>query len=68
MTEIRRAEDFAPALGAPKDRVQATYIVNEALVNHSRTRTHTLSLAARPLTMRGIRDNVEAGGLMSGMG
>ncbi len=39
--------------------------MNEALVNNNRIRSHTLSLVARPPTMRGIRDNVEGGGLMS---
>ena len=46
MMEIRRAEDIAPAFGAPKGLVQAPYIVNEALVNNNRIRIHTLSLAA----------------------
>jgi hypothetical protein len=39
--------------------------VNEALVNNNQIRIHTLSLAARLPAMHGIRDNVEAGGLMS---
>jgi putative ABC transport system substrate-binding protein len=65
MMEIRRAEDTAPAFSAPKGLVQGTYIVNEALVNNNRIRIHTLSRAARLPTMHGVRDNVEAGGLMS---
>jgi putative ABC transport system substrate-binding protein len=63
--EIRRGEDIAPAFDALNGRADALYFVNDALVNNNRVRIHTLSLAARLPTMHGIRDNVEAGGLMS---
>jgi putative tryptophan/tyrosine transport system substrate-binding protein len=63
--EIRRAEDIAPALDAVEGRAQALYVVNEAIANNNRVRIHTLSLAARLPTLHSIRDNVEAGGLMS---
>jgi putative ABC transport system substrate-binding protein len=63
--EIRRAEDIAPAFDALKGRAQALYVVNEALANNNRIRINTLALAARLPTLHSIRDNVEAGGLMS---
>jgi putative ABC transport system substrate-binding protein len=63
--EIRRAEDIAPAFDALKGRAEALYVVNEALANNNRVRIHTLSLAVRLPTIYSLRDNVEAGGLMS---
>jgi putative ABC transport system substrate-binding protein len=39
--------------------------VTEALANNNRIRINTLALAARLPTLHGIRDNVEAGGLIS---
>jgi putative ABC transport system substrate-binding protein len=63
--EIRRPADIAPAFESLQGRAQALYVVNEALTNNNRVRIHTLSLAARLPTLHGVRDNVEAGGLMS---
>ena len=63
--EIRRPADIAPAFDSLQGRAQALYVVNEALTNNNRVRIHTLSLAARLPTLHGVRDNVEAGGLMS---
>jgi putative tryptophan/tyrosine transport system substrate-binding protein len=39
--------------------------VTEALVNTNRIRLNTLALGARLPTLHGVRDYVEAGGLMS---
>ena len=64
-SEIRRAEDIAPAFEAFKDRVDAIYICADPLVVTNRVRISSLALAARLPTMFGQRDNVEAGGLMS---
>src|SRR5262249_37337602 len=63
--EIRRAEDIAPAFEALKDRAEALYVVGDALVTTHRIRINTLALAAHLPTMLGIREYVEAGGLMS---
>jgi len=63
--EIRRAEDIAPAFAALKDRAEALYVVSESLTGTNRVRINTLALGARLPTMHGVRDNVEAGGLMS---
>jgi putative ABC transport system substrate-binding protein len=63
--EIRRAEDIAPAFEALKGRAQALYVVAEPLIGSNRTRINTLALGARPPTLHGLREYVEAGGLMS---
>jgi len=63
--EIRRAEDIAPAFEALKGRAEALYVVIDPLLNINRTRINSLALSARLPTMHGIRENVQAGGLMS---
>jgi putative ABC transport system substrate-binding protein len=63
--EIRRAEDIAPAFEALKARAGALYVVNDPLANTSRIRINTFALVARLPTMYGLREPVEAGGLMS---
>jgi putative ABC transport system substrate-binding protein len=64
-SEIRRAEDIAPAFDAFKTRVEALYVCSDPLVVTNRTRVSTLALSARLPTMHGIREHVEVGGLMS---
>src|SRR3974390_1612931 len=63
--EIRRAEDIAPGFEALKGRADALYVGADPLVNTNRVRINTLALAARLPTLHGVRDYVEAGGLMS---
>ena len=63
--EIRRAEDIAPAFEALKGRAEALYVCTDPLVYTNRIRINTLALGARLPTMYGIREYVEAGGLMS---
>ncbi len=63
--EIRRAEDISPAFEALKGRADALYIITDALVSANRIRINTFALAARLPTMHGVREYVEAGGLMS---
>jgi ABC-type uncharacterized transport system substrate-binding protein len=63
--EIRRAEDIAPALESLKGRAQALYVVSEPLIASNRVRMNTLTLGARLPTLYGLREYVEAGGLMS---
>jgi putative ABC transport system substrate-binding protein len=62
---IRRAEDIAPAFEALKGRAEALYVCGDPLVTTNRIRINTLALGARLPTMHGIREYVEAGGLMS---
>jgi putative tryptophan/tyrosine transport system substrate-binding protein len=64
-SEIRRAEDIAPAFDALKGRADALVVCNDALVNTQRALINTLALGARLPTMYGFREQVEAGGLMS---
>ena len=63
--EIRRGEDIAPAFEALKGRAEALYVVVDPLLNTHRIRINTLVLAARLPTMHTLREQVEAGGLMS---
>ena len=63
--EIRRAEDISPAFDALKGRADALYVCTDPLVFDNRIRNNTLALTARLPTMHGLRENVEAGGLMS---
>jgi putative ABC transport system substrate-binding protein len=64
-SEIRRAEDIAPAFDALKGRADALYVCTDPLVNTHRIRINTLALAARLPTIHGLREYVEAGGLIS---
>jgi putative ABC transport system substrate-binding protein len=65
ISEIRRAEDIAPAFDVLKGRADALYVCTDPLVNTHRIRVNTLALAARLPTIHGLREYVEAGGLMS---
>ena len=64
-SEIRRAEDIAPAFDALKGRADVLYVCADPLVTTNRIRINTLALGARLPTMHGIREYAEAGGLMS---
>jgi len=64
-SEIRRAEDIAPAFEALKGRAEALYIAADPLVTTNRIRINTLALGARLPTMHGFRELAEAAGLMS---
>jgi putative ABC transport system substrate-binding protein len=63
--DIRRAEDITPAFETLRDRADAIYIVIDALVSTNRASINALALNARMPTMHGIRESVEAGGLIS---
>src|SRR5215471_4309856 len=63
--EIRRAEDIGPAFEGAKGRADALYVSADPLANSNRVRINTLALAARSPTMHGVREYVDAGGLMS---
>jgi putative tryptophan/tyrosine transport system substrate-binding protein len=64
-SEIRQAEDIAPAFEALKDRADALYLCPDPLMNTNRIRINILAVGARLPTMHAVRDFVEAGGLMS---
>jgi len=63
-SEIRRAEDIAPAFEAFRNRADAL-LCPDPLMNTNRTRINILAVGARLPTMHGHREYVEAGGLMS---
>jgi putative tryptophan/tyrosine transport system substrate-binding protein len=63
--DIRRAEDIARAFETLRGHSQALYVCVEPLVNSNRDLINTLALGARLPTMYGIREYVEAGGLIS---
>jgi putative ABC transport system substrate-binding protein len=63
--EIRRAEDIAPAFDALKGRGDALYVCVDPLLSTNRVRINTLAQGARLPTMYGLREYVEAGGLVS---
>jgi putative ABC transport system substrate-binding protein len=64
-SEIRRAEDIAPAFEALRERADALYLCPDPLMNTNRTGINILAVDARLPTMHGLREYVEAGGLMS---
>jgi putative tryptophan/tyrosine transport system substrate-binding protein len=64
-SEIRRVEDIAPAFEALKGRAEALYVASDSLLNTNRLRVSILAIGARLPTMHGLREYVEAGGLMS---
>jgi putative ABC transport system substrate-binding protein len=63
--DVRQADDIALAFETPKDRADALYIVTDPLIIANRIRIYTLALNARLPTMQGVREDMEAGGLMS---
>jgi putative ABC transport system substrate-binding protein len=64
-SEVGRAEDIARAFGALKGAAQALYVCPDATINANHARINTLPLGARLPAMHGVRDYVEAGGLMA---
>jgi putative ABC transport system substrate-binding protein len=63
--EIRRAEDLAPGFETLKGRADALYVCPDPLVTTNRIRINALALGARLPTIHGLREYVEAGGLIS---
>ena len=64
-SEIRHAEDIAPAIEASRGKVEALYVAGDPLVTTNRNRIAILAVGARLPTIHGNRENVEAGGLIS---
>ena len=63
--EIRRADDIAPAFEALKDRADGLYVCADPLSVINRVQIGALAIGARLPTTHGIREFVEAGGLIS---
>src|SRR5262245_11950782 len=64
-SQTRRAEGIGPVFEGAKDRADALYIAAGLVAHSNRVRINSLALAARVPTMPGVREYVEAGGLMS---
>jgi putative tryptophan/tyrosine transport system substrate-binding protein len=62
---IWRPEDIAPAFTALSGKVEALYVVSDALIAANRTHIINLARSARLATILSYGDYVEAGGLMS---
>jgi putative ABC transport system substrate-binding protein len=65
VSEVRQAEDLAPAFQTLKGRADALLVYPDFLFNKNRDRVAALALDARMPTMHGFREPVEAGGLLS---
>jgi putative ABC transport system substrate-binding protein len=65
MVNIRRAEDVAPAFETLRGSADALYVAADALLNVNRSRVITWEHVARLPTMHGLREDVDAGALMS---
>jgi putative ABC transport system substrate-binding protein len=63
--EVRREEDIAPAIINLKGRVQALYVIADALFANNRERINRLALETQLPTVHGFREMAEAGGLIS---
>ena len=64
-SEVREAEDIAPAFESLKGRADALYVSAAPLLTTNRIRISTLALGVRLATMHTFREYVEVGGLMS---
>jgi putative ABC transport system substrate-binding protein len=64
-SEVRRAEDIAPAFDAFKGRADALYVCASPLLTTNRIRINNLALGVRLPTMHLHREFSVAGGLMS---
>ena len=63
--EIRQADDIAPAFDSLNGAADALYVVADPLTSANFIRINTLALGARLPTVQGLREDLEAGGLMS---
>jgi putative tryptophan/tyrosine transport system substrate-binding protein len=64
-SEIRRAEEIPAVIESFQNHADALYLQSDPLLNTNRFQINTLALKAGLPTFSGIRDYVEAGGLMS---
>jgi putative tryptophan/tyrosine transport system substrate-binding protein len=64
-SEVRKTEDFTPAIDLLRGRADALYVCTDPLITTNRLNINTLALGVRLPTMHGFREFAEAGGLMS---
>jgi len=66
LTKIRRAEDIALSFEALKSqKIDALYVVENSLIQANGRQIAAFALSVRLPTVFGVRDQVQAGGLMS---
>jgi ABC-type uncharacterized transport system substrate-binding protein len=65
ISEIRRAEEIAPAVEAIKGRADGLYVAADPLATTNRMRISALATGARLPTMTAAREYAEAGALIS---
>jgi len=65
VSELRRTDDLASAIGAIKGHAEAIYVQVDPFFTTNRVQLNTLALGARLPTMHGTREHVVAGGLIS---
>jgi putative tryptophan/tyrosine transport system substrate-binding protein len=63
--EIRKEEEFSSLFDALKGRAEALYVVSDPLLTSNRVRLAASALAVGLPTAYSLRENVEAGGLLS---
>ena len=63
--DVQRSDDINSAFAALKTRAEGLYVPPIPFAFVNRVRINTLALAAHLPTMHGVREYVEAGGLMS---
>jgi putative ABC transport system substrate-binding protein len=63
--EIQRVEDIEPTMEALTGRADALYVPTDPFLTRHRDRVSRLALGARVPTMSGVKQYVEAGGLIS---
>jgi putative ABC transport system substrate-binding protein len=63
--EVKRAEEITPAFDVFTSQAEALYVCATALATANRIRINILAVGAQLPTMHGLRELVEAGGLMS---
>src|SRR5262245_51515835 len=63
--EIQRSEQLDSVFDAVKGRADALYVLPVPVLFANRARINALALGARLPTLHGVREYVEAGGLMS---
>jgi putative tryptophan/tyrosine transport system substrate-binding protein len=62
---IRGDKEIGPAFEALKSQAEALYVVSDPLVISNRVRFNALALSLRLPTVYSLRENVDAGGLLS---
>jgi putative ABC transport system substrate-binding protein len=65
LSEIRRADDIAPAFELLKGRADGLYVCADPLVNTNHIRINALALGARLPTIHSVREYMDPAGLIS---